>query len=151
MTMGVMLGVSPETMRHLIVSIHQLIQMDLTNNDIRIGGIDANGHRVEGVWVQGGIEKIAERKTFLVTVPQRDAATLLQVIKQYVKPNSIIHTDCWAAYGGLTSVVDMNYTHRTVNHNVESVEQNKNELQCQIANKTNGAMDVDGIHMEKKI
>ncbi|OAD67727.1 hypothetical protein PHYBLDRAFT_151254 [Phycomyces blakesleeanus NRRL 1555(-)] len=134
MTMGVMLGVSLETIRHLIASIHQLIQMNLTNN----GGIDAN-------------EKTAERKTFLVTIPQRDAATLLQVIKKYVKPNSIIHTDCWAAYGGLSSVVDMNYTHRTVNHNLESVEWNKSELQGQIANKTNGAMDVDGIHMEKKI
>ncbi|OAD75686.1 hypothetical protein PHYBLDRAFT_72876 [Phycomyces blakesleeanus NRRL 1555(-)] len=70
MTMGVMLGVSPGPMRHLIAR-----------------------------------------------VPQRDAATLLQVIKKYVKPNSIIHTDYWAAYGGLTSVVNMNYTHRTVNHN----------------------------------
>ncbi|OAD71959.1 hypothetical protein PHYBLDRAFT_68755 [Phycomyces blakesleeanus NRRL 1555(-)] len=127
MTMGVMLGVSPETIRHLIASIYQLIQMDLTNNNMRIGGIDDN-------------------------VPQRDTATLLQVLKQYVKPNSIIHTDCWAAYGGLASVVDMNYTHRTVNHNVDrSVEWNKNELQGQIANKTNGAIDVDGIHMEKNM
>ncbi|OAD71088.1 hypothetical protein PHYBLDRAFT_148305 [Phycomyces blakesleeanus NRRL 1555(-)] len=124
MTMGVMLDVSPETIRHLIASIHQLIQMDLTNNDMRIGGIDVNSqfiiveideskfgkrkhhqrHRVEGVWVLGSTEKTAERKTFLVTVPQRDAATLLQ-----------------AVYGGLSSVVDMNYTHRTVNHNVEYV------------------------------
>ncbi|OAD80324.1 hypothetical protein PHYBLDRAFT_137880 [Phycomyces blakesleeanus NRRL 1555(-)] len=152
MTMGVMLSVSPETIRHLIASIHQLIQMDLTNNDRRIGGIDANGqsiiveideskfgkrkyhrgHRVEGVWVLGGIEKTAERKTFLVTVFQRDAATLLQVIKKYVKPNSIIHTNCWAAYGGLASVVDMNYTHRTVTHNHW-----KNRNDCQSANYGN--------------
>ncbi|OAD70990.1 hypothetical protein PHYBLDRAFT_73821 [Phycomyces blakesleeanus NRRL 1555(-)] len=67
------------------------------------------GHRVEGVWVLGSIEKTAERKTFLMTVPHRDAATFLQVIKKYT------------AYGGLASVIDMNYTHRTVNHNVEYV------------------------------
>ncbi|OAD78454.1 hypothetical protein PHYBLDRAFT_140531 [Phycomyces blakesleeanus NRRL 1555(-)] len=127
MTMGVMLGVSSETIRYFIANIHQLIQMDLTNNDIRIERIDANSQSII-----------------------RDAATFLQVIKKHVKPNSIIHTDCWAAYGGLTSVVDMNYTHRTVNHNVKSVEWNNNELQGQIANKTNGAIDVDGILKEKK-
>ncbi|OAD72010.1 hypothetical protein PHYBLDRAFT_169919 [Phycomyces blakesleeanus NRRL 1555(-)] len=121
MTMGVMLGVSPETIRHLIASIHQLIQMDLTNNDMRIRGIDANG---QSIIVEIDESKFGKRKYHQghrVEVPQRDAATLLQVIKKHVKPNSIIHTDCWAAYGGLTSVVDMNYTHRTVNHNVEYV------------------------------
>ncbi|OAD79039.1 hypothetical protein PHYBLDRAFT_62196 [Phycomyces blakesleeanus NRRL 1555(-)] len=64
---------------------------------------------------------MVEQKTFLMAVPQRDAATLLQVIKMYVNHNRVIHTDCWTSYGRLLSVFDMNYTHRTVNHNVEYI------------------------------
>jgi len=38
------------------------------------------GHRVEGVWVVGGVERTEERKMFVVAVPNRSARTLSRVI-----------------------------------------------------------------------
>ena len=72
------------------------------------------GHRVEGVWVVGGVERTAERKVFMMTVPRRDALTLQQVISQNVNPGSIIHTDFWRGYNFIQDWQRM--THRTVNH-----------------------------------
>jgi hypothetical protein len=34
------------------------------------------GHRVDGVWVFGGVERTSERKVFLRVVERRDAHTL---------------------------------------------------------------------------
>ncbi|OAD68561.1 hypothetical protein PHYBLDRAFT_150157 [Phycomyces blakesleeanus NRRL 1555(-)] len=56
-----MLGVSSETIKHLIASIHQLIQMDLTNNDMRIGGIDANS---QSIIVEIDESKFGKRKYY---------------------------------------------------------------------------------------
>jgi hypothetical protein len=52
------------------------------------------GHRVEGVWVVGGVECTAQRKR-LITVPNRNAATMETIITRFVKPGSIIHADFW--------------------------------------------------------
>ena len=71
------------------------------------------GHRVEGVWVLGGVERTDQQRLFLEVVESRDTATLLEVIRRKVHPESIVHTDCWAAYNALQS---LGYTHRTVNH-----------------------------------
>lgn len=73
------------------------------------------GHWVEGVWVLGGVERTAERKTFLCSVPDRTAETLLGVITQHVMPGSIVMTDMWRSYARL---VEHGYDHRTVNHSV---------------------------------
>ncbi|OAD75509.1 hypothetical protein PHYBLDRAFT_64425 [Phycomyces blakesleeanus NRRL 1555(-)] len=101
MTIGVMLGVSPETIRHLIASIHQLIQMDLTNNDMRIDKF------------------------------------IREVLMPMINPL-------------LLKLMKANLERGNITEDIESVEWNKNEPQGQIVNKTNGAMNVDGIHMEKK-
>ncbi len=51
------------------------------------------GHRVQGVWVVGGVERTADRKLFAVTVEDRSARTLLQIIVDNVAPGSILYTD----------------------------------------------------------
>jgi IS1 family transposase len=99
------------------------------------------GHRVEGVWVVGGVERTAERKVFLTTVVDRTAETMEDVITRFVKPGSIIHTDNWRAYnqipewqerqemdefqelvnGAATRARSMDYQHRSVNHSVEFI------------------------------
>lgn len=56
------------------------------------------GHRVEGVWVVGGVERTEERKMFLVSVPDRCKDTLHLILKNFIKPGSIIHTDMWKGY-----------------------------------------------------
>src|SRR5262249_23966280 len=71
------------------------------------------GHRVDGVWVLGGVERTPERKMFAVAVPNRSSETLQNIISEYVRPGSIIHTDLWRGYIGLDV---LGYQHYTVNH-----------------------------------
>ncbi len=73
------------------------------------------GRRVDGVWVFGGIEKGSD-KMFLEIVERRDAETLVGIIKKWIRPGSIIHSDCWKAY---SSLGDIGYEHVTVNHSKE--------------------------------
>ena len=74
------------------------------------------GHRVEGQWVFGGREKYDKSKLFMIPVANRKAATLKKLIKKWIKPRSIIHSDCSKAYSKLSQ---MGYTHVTVNHSKE--------------------------------
>ena len=53
------------------------------------------GHRVEGQWVFGGVER-GSYKSFMVSVDRRDEVTLLPLIKRWIHPESIIISDCWA-------------------------------------------------------
>ncbi|KAG2206083.1 hypothetical protein INT47_003732 [Mucor saturninus] len=129
-------GCSAKTVRAVVKSIQRMLQQDLDEqSDCCIGGLDAQGnpivveideskfgkrkhnrgHRVDGVWVVGGVEKTAERKMFLTTVEKRNKPVLERVISRFVKPGSIVRTDCWAAYNGL-SLLDIQIVHQTVNH-----------------------------------
>lgn len=107
----------------------QLVSDSLDLEDATIGGegiiveIDETklgkrkyhrGHRVEGVWVVGGIERTDQQKVFLVPVEDRTKDTLKNIISTHVLPGSIIHTDLWKGYSGLNE--DGMYEHHTVNH-----------------------------------
>jgi len=79
------------------------------------------GHRVEGTWVFGGVERTEARRMFALSVEDRKAATLLPLIAQYIAPGSIIHSDCFSSYNGIEDMEDpdgdsFDYTHNTVNH-----------------------------------
>ena len=76
------------------------------------------GHKVEGQWVFGGREKKYKSKIFMVPVCNRKKETLLALIKKWILPGSIIHSDCWKAYSCLSKY---GYTHLTVNHSKEFV------------------------------
>ncbi|KCZ77052.1 hypothetical protein H311_01944, partial [Anncaliia algerae PRA109] len=58
------------------------------------------GHKVEGVWVFGCVERTTERRIFLAEVAKRNTETLQEMMKKYIHKNSIIYTDCWKAYNG---------------------------------------------------
>jgi transposase-like protein len=73
------------------------------------------GHRIEGQWVVGGIERTAEKKIFFCAVQTRDADTLLEIITENVHVGSVIHTDCWRGYS-TAALEAAGYTHTTVNH-----------------------------------
>ena len=99
------------------------------------------GHRVEGVWVVAGVERTKERRMFLVPVETRDSNTLKSIINDHVAIGSIIHTDMWKGYQGLT--ISGEFEHKTVNHSrffknpqinvhTNTIEGNNNGLKTRI-------------------
>ena len=74
---------------------------------------------VEGQWVFGGIEEDS-RKCFIVPVDNRTEETLLNLIKKWIKPGTLIVSDCWKGYINLQK---HGYEHRTVNHSKEFVNE----------------------------
>jgi len=60
------------------------------------------GKRVEGVWVFEGKER-ESKHCFFEVVEDRSAATLIPVIKKYIRPGTTILSDCWRAYSSLSS------------------------------------------------
>ncbi|KAI5152407.1 hypothetical protein ENBRE01_2806 [Enteropsectra breve] len=71
------------------------------------------GHKVEGVWVFGMVERIAERKVIMFAVNDRSAKTLEDKMKKHVESNSVVYSDCWKGYNKLC---DYFHQHLTVNH-----------------------------------
>lgn len=118
--------------------LQEVMEQDLLNNPMMVGGsgviveIDEcklgkrkynRGHRVEGAWVVGGVERKAYQdangnecyrtgQAFMQRVTTRDANTLKDVITRHVLPGSIIYTDCWRGYNSLEGL----FEHFTVNH-----------------------------------
>ena len=75
------------------------------------------GHVVEGQWVFGGIEEDS-RKSFIETVKNRPEETLLNLIREWVAPGTVIVSDGWKAYANPGK---HGYIHKTVNHSIEFV------------------------------
>ncbi|CAG8628448.1 4928_t:CDS:1 [Acaulospora colombiana] len=72
------------------------------------------GRLVDDAWVIGSIEHNNKRNMFLRVVKKRDADIIKDIIVRYVKPGSIIMTDCWREYKDLE---ELGVTHMTVNYN----------------------------------
>lgn len=135
-SMQIMTGLSSGTIREILKLVYRLMNADIKDEDVSIGGVDENGkpivvevdeskfgkrknhkgHPVEGVWVVGGVERTPERKVFLTTVEDRKKDTLHLILSTWIKAGSEIRTDCWKGYCGLSNVPDKQYTHKTVNH-----------------------------------
>ena len=74
------------------------------------------GRRLTRTWVLGIVDSTGRIR--LEVCSRRDAATLQQLIRKYVRVGSTIHTDEWRAYRGLTQY---GYVHATVNHSRQFV------------------------------
>lgn len=139
------LGLSSRTVVDWDSFCREVCEVTLMENEEKLGGegkivqIDDSkfwkrkyhrGHRVEGQWVFGGIEQDS-RKCFMIAVEQRDEATLLPILQQWIKPKTVIVSDCWKAY---TNLDEYGYTHSTVNHSKEFVNDqslNTNKMEGQ--------------------
>ena len=67
----------------------------------------------------------------MIAVDQRDEATLLPIIQEQIKPQTLIVSDCWKAYANLEKY---GYIHSTVNHSKEFVNDqghNTNKMEGQ--------------------
>ena len=72
------------------------------------------GRSVKGTWVLGGVERNSSNSFFVrCDGNRRDHHTLIRLIREHVRPGSIIITDGWRGYNRLA---DHGYTHMTVNH-----------------------------------
>lgn len=58
-------------------------------------------------------------KVYTVTVPNTQTATLFPIIREQVKPDSIVYTDCYRSY----DVLDVSeFSHFRINHNTHFAE-----------------------------
>jgi hypothetical protein len=123
-------GHSSHTVCAFYAHFRLLVSSALREEDQVIGGQDIEvevdetklgkrkyhrGHRVDGAWVVVGIERTAQKKIFLVPVPDRSSETLHSVISSHVAPGSKVITDMWKGY---LNVERLSMTHLTVNHSV---------------------------------
>lgn len=77
------------------------------------------GRYLTGQWVFGGIERGRRENFFLHAVHDRTAATLMDIIRARIRPGSIIMSDCWRSYEGLSGE---GFQHFTVNHSLNFVD-----------------------------
>lgn len=84
----------------------------------------------EGHWVFGGIERISG-KCFLVEVPDRSEATLTTEIVAHILPGSHIISDGWSAYANISRIANGIYTHCSVIHQENFVDQDDPEIHTQ--------------------
>ena len=105
------------------------------NNPVQIGG---SGHTVEidkslfsrrnynrgrivpQQWIVGDYDP-ATKEGFLLPVPRRNAATLMPLIIQWVRPGTEIWSDMWGAYNGIAA---QGFQHDVVNHQYNFVDPN---------------------------
>ena len=102
-------------------------------NPVRIGGVGRTveidesafvrrkynvGRQVRTQWVFGGLDTTTN-EGFLVAVNKRDAATLLPIIQNYIRPGTTVVSDLWGAYN---TVANLGYQHLTVNHSINFVD-----------------------------
>ena len=73
------------------------------------------GKHVDGVWVFGGVERGHKENCFFFVVEDRSADTLIPIIRNHIRPNTHIVSDCWAAYSQIENQ-GLGYKHSTVNH-----------------------------------
>lgn len=90
------------------------------------------GRILSQIWLFGGIERIS-KKRFVVALTgdvgeRRDRATLVPLIHKYIREGSVIFSDCWGAYNNLHQ---QGYTHFTINHSENFVDQNDSNIHTQ--------------------
>lgn len=134
-TIVMITGRTPKTVTKFTNLFRDMVGLEIAETRAPIGGnnviveVDESkfgkrkyhrGHRVEGVWIVGGVERTEERRFFAEAVEHRDAATLVDVVRRNVLPGSTVHSDLWRAYNAITSELDLE--HRTVNHSRHFVD-----------------------------
>lgn len=72
------------------------------------------------IWIFGGI-CTATKKIFATPVTDRSAATLLPLIQENIESQTLIMSDQWPAYNGITRLPEQ-YSHQEVNHSQNFID-----------------------------
>ena len=89
--------------------------------DIFLQFQNRRGHALSPVWVFGMVDAShIPAIGYMEIVDQRDAATLLPIIRDHVLPGTTIWSDMWAAYNGVTALPGV-ASHETVNHSIQFI------------------------------
>ena len=89
------------------------------------------GRPLSSVWLFGGIERVSKKKFIVPLIEEkqdRSAATLIPLIKKYIRPGTVIVSDGWKAYSSLASE---GYTHWVVNHAEHFVDPQNPDIHTQ--------------------
>ena len=78
------------------------------------------GKLVTHQWCFGEIKR-RSNKCFIVAVEQREAATLVPLLRQYNLPGNTIIYNKWAAYNGIQDLPE-GYQHLMVNHKLHFID-----------------------------
>ena len=134
-----MTGHAKRTVSDWCFYFRQAVEWDLNHLDVEysmIGGpgitveVDESkfakrkynvGHAVIAPWVVGGVERSAARGMFAVTVNDRKASTLKNILERFIHPGSLVNTDLWKGYKP-ADMAHLGFTHNTVNHSQNFVD-----------------------------
>lgn len=108
------------------------------------------GHRVEQRWVFGGYCPTT-KEGFLELIQDKSANTLHPLIRKYIAPGSIIHSDCHRTYISIPRIpVQPPYQHANVNHSQNFVDPvtgaHTNHVECYWKNAKMRFKQMCGVH-----
>ncbi|KAL7631685.1 UNVERIFIED_CONTAM: hypothetical protein RMT77_018009 [Armadillidium vulgare] len=92
--------------------LREVCAFSLLSEDTSIGG--------EGLTVEVDETYFSKRKNH--QVPDRTEKTLIDAIKNKIKPGTTIISDCWASYQNISTIHGFNYKHLTVNQSRNFVD-----------------------------
>ena len=123
-TAASLVGVNKTTASYYFQRLRQLIYDKSEHLELLEGEIEADesyfGGRRKGKRGRGAAGKVPvfgllkrNGKVFTVVIPDAKTATLLPIIRQQVKPDSIVYTDTWRGYNALDV---SEFKHSRINH-----------------------------------
>ena len=131
-------GISRIVVKRIYDKLRSIISLHLSNDPIRLGGpgticqIDESlfSHKQkyhrgriarDPIWVFGIVDtSFKPARGFMEVVANRSADVLLPIISRVCRPETVIHSDQWAAYRQIQDRCGL--SHRTVNHSVHFVD-----------------------------
>ena len=125
-----LVGVNKNTAAYYFHRLRLLIYQNSSHLEMFDGEVEIDesyfGGQRKGKRGRGATGKVAvfgllkrNGKVYTVTVPNTQTATLLPIIREQVKPDSIVYTDCYRSY----DVLDVSeFSHFHINHGTHFAE-----------------------------
>jgi transposase len=130
-----LVGINRHSATRYYRKIRQMIAFELEDESPFYGSIELDesyfggeqkGKRGRGAGGKIPVFGILKRKGKVYTkvIPDASSATLIPIIEQKIRPDSIVYTDCWKAYNAIDVT---QFHHHRINHS-ELFAQGKNHI-----------------------